>query len=186
MCCGYFTRCFSRCCAGLIRANARWSNYIILVCGLAVTLLGLRIAAIERNMLCLLVLLLGILTMITAYFGIWIAAQSQRRPCCVSLYSVLLLLVVLPQLAAAVMVNRESFVDSLVSQTCSKFDVVVQAKLHPGSSSVLNGTALQPCTDQQTCSADDGCVCAVSYTHLRAHETVLDLVCRLLLEKKQD
>ena len=24
----------------------------------------------------------------------------------------------------------------------------------------------------------------VSYTHLRAHETVLDLVCRLLLEKK--
>ena len=26
---------------------------------------------------------------------------------------------------------------------------------------------------------------AVSYTHLRAHETVLDLVCRLLLEKKK-
>ena len=25
---------------------------------------------------------------------------------------------------------------------------------------------------------------AVSYTHLRAHETVLDLVCRLLLQKK--
>ena len=29
-----------------------------------------------------------------------------------------------------------------------------------------------------------GTVWAVSYTHLRAHETVLDLVCRLLLEKK--
>ena len=28
--------------------------------------------------------------------------------------------------------------------------------------------------------------CAVSYTHLRAHETVLDLVCRLLLEKKKN
>ena len=27
-------------------------------------------------------------------------------------------------------------------------------------------------------------IMAVSYTHLRAHETVLDLVCRLLLEKK--
>ena len=26
----------------------------------------------------------------------------------------------------------------------------------------------------------------VSYTHLRAHETVLDLVCRLLLEKKNN
>ena len=30
------------------------------------------------------------------------------------------------------------------------------------------------------------CFRAVSYTHLRAHETVLDLVCRLLLEKKQN
>ena len=28
------------------------------------------------------------------------------------------------------------------------------------------------------------CPNSVSYTHLRAHETVLDLVCRLLLEKK--
>ena len=29
-------------------------------------------------------------------------------------------------------------------------------------------------------------VTPVSYTHLRAHETVLDLVCRLLLEKKNN
>mgnify|MGYP003381663067 CR=1 FL=1 len=27
---------------------------------------------------------------------------------------------------------------------------------------------------------------SVSYTHLRAHETELDLVCRLLLEKKKN
>ena len=34
--------------------------------------------------------------------------------------------------------------------------------------------------------ADDvGVEIPVSYTHLRAHETVLDLVCRLLLEKKK-
>ena len=39
--------------------------------------------------------------------------------------------------------------------------------------------ALQPALQQ--CS-----VSPVSYTHLRAHETVLDLVCRLLLEKKID
>ena len=32
--------------------------------------------------------------------------------------------------------------------------------------------------------AKSGATEAVSYTHLRAHETVLDLVCRLLLEKK--
>ena len=33
--------------------------------------------------------------------------------------------------------------------------------------------------------ADEGRIGPVSYTHLRAHETVLDLVCRLLLEKKK-
>ena len=31
---------------------------------------------------------------------------------------------------------------------------------------------------------DTGLTLPVSYTHLPAHETVLDLVCRLLLEKK--
>ena len=33
-------------------------------------------------------------------------------------------------------------------------------------------------------SATEAVLEAVSYTHLRAHETVLDLVCRLLLDKK--
>ena len=32
--------------------------------------------------------------------------------------------------------------------------------------------------------AEQNTIIPVSYTHLRAHETVLDLVCRLLLEKK--
>ena len=36
----------------------------------------------------------------------------------------------------------------------------------------------------QDAEAEDA-VNAVSYTHLRAHETVLDLVCRLLHEKKK-
>ena len=31
-----------------------------------------------------------------------------------------------------------------------------------------------------------GVYTTVSYTHLRAHETVLDLVCRLLLENKKE
>ena len=34
-------------------------------------------------------------------------------------------------------------------------------------------------------SVFDETVTSVSYTHLRAHETVLDIVCRLLLEKKK-
>ena len=38
---------------------------------------------------------------------------------------------------------------------------------------------------EQAKTADIGAG-AVSYTHLRAHETVLDLVCRPLLEKKKN
>ena len=34
-------------------------------------------------------------------------------------------------------------------------------------------------------TAPDYVLLAASYTHLRAHETVLDLVCRLLLEKNK-
>ena len=39
--------------------------------------------------------------------------------------------------------------------------------------------------DEHLDQADLDYIRAVSYTHLRAHETVLDLVCRLLLEKKK-
>ena len=35
-------------------------------------------------------------------------------------------------------------------------------------------------------SVSVGIVLSVSYTHLRAHETEADLVCRLLLEKKNN
>ena len=43
--------------------------------------------------------------------------------------------------------------------------------------------AAHPCVDEAKYTVLS--VEAVSYTHLRAHETVLDLVCRLLLEKKK-
>ena len=42
--------------------------------------------------------------------------------------------------------------------------------------------ALAWCTERARGTID---IDPVSYTHLRAHETVLDLVCRLLLEKKK-
>mgnify|MGYP003381456070 CR=1 FL=1 len=52
--------------------------------------------------------------------------------------------------------------------------------------------AYEPYPDQAFVSANgvelvdmDTLLAPVSYTHLRAHETVLDLVCRLLLEKKK-
>ena len=41
------------------------------------------------------------------------------------------------------------------------------------------------CTEQEGKNVPISGIEAVSYTHLRAHETVLDLVCRLLLEKKK-
>ena len=42
-----------------------------------------------------------------------------------------------------------------------------------------------PAYQQLTDLAERSGLSPVSYTHLRAHETVLDLVCRLLLEKKK-
>ena len=39
--------------------------------------------------------------------------------------------------------------------------------------------------DFHAAAVADHTLVPVSYTHLRAHETVLDLVCRLLLEKKK-
>ena len=56
---------------------------------------------------------------------------------------------------------------------------------------VMDGTFLMPVEDVFSISGRGTVVTgrvergAVSYTHLRAHETVLDLVCRLLLEKKK-
>ncbi len=50
-----------------------------------------------------------------------------------------------------------------------------------GCASTPNDSAA-PIGPQEFGGADD---LPVSYTHLRAHETVLDLVCRLLLAKKK-
>ena len=47
-----------------------------------------------------------------------------------------------------------------------------------------SGRAAQPTTCPATTRSPPA-TRPVSYTHLRAHETVLDLVCRLLLEKKK-
>ena len=50
----------------------------------------------------------------------------------------------------------------------SPFDPQIVALIQRGEAMTAANTALTP----------------VSYTHLRAHETVLDLVCRLLLDNK--
>ena len=49
-----------------------------------------------------------------------------------------------------------------------------------------DGNGLKLIEEMQKKEHKTGIVIAVSYTHLRAHETVLDLVCRLLLEKKKN
>ena len=50
----------------------------------------------------------------------------------------------------------------------------------------LNSAKMPPAPGGRSFSGNFGgkSITTVSYTHLRAHETVLDLVCRLLLEKK--
>ena len=58
---------------------------------------------------------------------------------------------------------------------------------NPSLKGVLNKEYGRPGLDKQRLGQIINLVSdiAVSYTHLRAHETVLDLVCRLLLEKKK-
>ena len=46
-------------------------------------------------------------------------------------------------------------------------------------------TVVIPLIETSIDSLSEVMIPSVSYTHLRAHETVLDLVCRLLLDKKK-
>ena len=59
-------------------------------------------------------------------------------------------------------------------------------KYFGGHSDILGGALVFKENNEKTAFIKKvQCYGAVSYTHLRAHETVLDLVCRLLLEKKK-
>ena len=62
---------------------------------------------------------------------------------------------------------RDSIETAVISTTGKAYGVELMAKKLTGK---LNGWVSYT---------------SVSYTHLRAHETVLDLVCRLLLETKK-
>src|SRR5665811_2558147 len=67
---------------------------------------------------------------------------------------------------------------TISNPTASGFTGTMDANVWDSAS----GHALTP---QNISIAANGSTTPVSYTHLRAHETVLDLVCRLLLEKKK-
>ena len=54
----------------------------------------------------------------------------------------------------------------------------------PDRAGECGAEAIAPITAPRVTQTSPNTVIAVSYTHLRAHETVLDLVCRLLLEKE--
>src|SRR5665811_2060036 len=53
------------------------------------------------------------------------------------------------------------------------------------SSTAASGASKTGAPSSHRAAAAPAVAMTVSYTHLRAHETVLDLVCRLLLEKKK-
>ena len=60
-------------------------------------------------------------------------------------------------------------------RACGELEAIIKNPGETGSGS----------TQAKDCSYGGKRIDSVSYTHLRAHETVLDLVCRLLLEKKK-
>ena len=76
-----------------------------------------------------------------------------------------------------------------VTNRSNRKRVTVQASTHDvfiAMVIVVVGAVLLwlPARAQDIGGAKSSSLYPVSYTHLRAHETVLDLVCRLLLEKK--
>ena len=75
---------------------------------------------------------------------------------------------------------------STLDRSSAASDVYKRQGVLPGGGGGGGGNNNPP--DPIACSDDEGnpvSIYAVSYTHLRAHETVLDIVCRLLLEKKK-
>ena len=60
-----------------------------------------------------------------------------------------------------------------------------QVEVPEGEAYKTLGTVVSLYDDFVEAGLDRRSPVTVSYTHLRAHETVLDLVCRLLLEKKK-
>jgi len=73
--------------------------------------------------------------------------------------------------------------DLVIVNTCGFIDDAVQESLNViGEALAENGKVIVTgCLGART----DAATGPVSYTHLRAHETRHDLVCRLLLEKKK-
>ena len=67
----------------------------------------------------------------------------------------------------------------MISLRKKLFDIPDERKIHKRAIPRLGGVSFFP-TILFSC-----CIVSVSYTHLRAHETSLHLVCRLLLEKKK-
>ena len=63
-------------------------------------------------------------------------------------------------------------------------------RIHPvdnaGRLAAALGAAVEALRSGRLVAFPTDTVYAVSYTHLRAHETVLVIVCRLLLEKKKN
>ena len=64
-------------------------------------------------------------------------------------------------------------------------NAVATSDVRYGTDGIVRFASLRMTSPLLRIVSGQGSYAPVSYTHLRAHETVLDLVCRLLLEKKK-
>ena len=77
-------------------------------------------------------------------------------------------------------------IENVQSQTVSRLrEAIIGGTFSPGERLVENALCQRFGVSRTSIREALRRLEAVSYTHLRAHETVLDLVCRLLLEKKK-
>src|SRR5674476_1577105 len=74
------------------------------------------------------------------------------------------------------------------TKSARRIFAIVSTTSIPISAPMKNGSQCRPSVPGSRLDADhpeNGVLIPVSYTHLRAHETGRNLVCRLLLEKKK-
>ena len=102
-------------------------------------------------------------------------ANRERQKTIIIAFIVLCMVILAGRLVFVQLINKEYKITA--SNNVLRYEIVYPAR---GLIYDRNGNILV-----ESQFAYDIMITPVSYTHLRAHETVLDLVCRLLLEKKK-
>jgi len=138
------------CCRNLVALSLRYSNYVVLVVGVVLLLDGIYLLGEEKGgLLGWLVLLLGVMSVLSAGFGIQLSKQDVAGKWQTRCYLFLLMVVAVPQLSMGVAFLADSeWTVGLLVASCARFEHMFS---HPSSKI--------PCDNQVFCTSEDTCLC---------------------------